>query len=179
MTNALLIIDVQNDYFPGGKWELHKANEALEKVKSLLAFYREKNLPVYHVQHIAPEGAPFFEINTSGADIHKDVSPLEGEVVIQKNYPSSFLKTNLQDELEKAGITSLTVCGMMTHMCIDTTVRVAQNYGYDVTLVDDACTTKDLAVKDQVIDAETVHNTYMGSLAQGFAEIVNTEDIIG
>lgn len=178
MKDALLIIDVQNDYFPEGRWELHKANETLENVKILLAHYRENNLPVYHVQHIAPEGAPFFEVNTPGAEIHSEVRPLEGEKQIQKNYPSAFLKTNLREALENQGITNLTVCGMMTHMCIDTTVRAAQDYGYSVRLVDDACTTKDLEVKGQVIDAETVHNTYMGSLAQGFAEIFNTEDIV-
>lgn len=178
MKDALLIIDVQNDYFPQGRWELHKANEVLANVKELLAYYRKNNLPVYHVQHIAPEGAPFFEVGTSGVEIHSEVSPFEGEKLIQKNYPSSFLKTNLREELEKDGITNLTVCGMMTHMCIDTTVRAAQDFGYGVRLVDDACTTKDLEVKGQVIDAETVHNTYMGSLAQGFAEIFNTQDIV-
>ncbi|WP_057490151.1 cysteine hydrolase family protein [Streptococcus orisasini] len=177
MKDALLIIDVQNDYFPNGKWELHQANKALENVKQLLDYYRKHQLPIYHVQHISPEGAAFFEINTPGADIHPEVSPLKDEKVIQKHFPSAFLKTNLREVLEEDGITHLTVCGMMTHMCIDTTVRVAQNYGYDVKLVDDACTTKDLEVKGQVIDAETVHNTYMGSLAQGFAEIVVTNDV--
>ena len=178
MKDALLIIDVQNDYFPEGRWELHKSKEVLENIKSLLIHYRTKNLPVYHVQHIAPEGAAFFEVNTPGVEIHPEVTPLEGETVIQKQYPSSFLKTNLREVLVKDEITDLTVCGMMTHMCIDTTVRAAQDFGYVIRLVDDACATRDLAVKGQVINAETVHNTYMGSLEQRFAKIFNTENIL-
>ena len=144
MKKALLIIDVQNDYFPNGNCELSKPEEALNIIKKLLGYFRKQDLPVFYIQHFSTAQATFFVPNTDGVKIHKDIKPLDTETVIVKHYPNSFYETKLQDELMKKDITDLVVCGMMTHMCVDTTVRVAKDYGYGITLISDGCATKDL-----------------------------------
>lgn len=169
MKKALLIIDVQNDYFPHGKCELYKSEIALNAIKDLLNHFREKNLPVFYVQHISNEHAAFFVPKTDGVSIHKDIAPLKAEKVIVKHYPNSFYETSLQSELTKFSVTDLVICGMMTHMCIDTTVRAAKDYGYKITLISDACATKDLEWNGVNIPAEIVQNTFMASLNQKFA----------
>lgn len=144
MKKALLIIDVQNDYFEHGKCELRRPDYALNAIKDILKYFRENNEPVYFIQHVSSKGADFFEPDTAGVQIHRDIAPLKQEQIIVKHYPNSFFQTTLQQELEKAGITELVICGMMTHMCIDTTVRAANELGYQITLISDACATKDL-----------------------------------
>lgn len=178
MKKALLIIDVQNDYFPHGKCELYKSKNALTAVKKLLTHFREENLPVFYIQHISNEGAAFFVPKTDGVNIHKDIAPLKAEKVIIKHDPNSFYETKLQSELAKSKVTDLVVCGMMTHMCIDTTVRAAKDYGYKITLISDACTTKDLEWNGISISAETVQNVFMASLNQKFACITTTSEYL-
>ena len=155
MKEGLLIIDVQNDYFTGGKCELYQSEKALNAIKELISF---------------------FVPNTDGVNIHEEIKPLPDEKVIPKNYPNSFLKTDLQDELKKEGITDLVICGMMTHMCVDTTTRAASDYGYKVTLISDACATKDLEWDGIKIPADVVQNVYMSSLNSTFADVVTNEE---
>ena len=92
---ALLIIDVQNDYFPGGNCELHEPEAALKAIKRLLEHFREKGLPVYYIQHIAAKDAAFFAPDTEGVKIHEGIHPLETEKVFSKHYPNSFYETGL------------------------------------------------------------------------------------
>ncbi len=131
MTTALLIIDIQNDYFPGGAMELVSAPAAANQAAKLLATFREKARPVIHVQHIAARvGATFFLPNTPGAEIHESVRPGRGEPVFQKHFPNSFRDTRLLEYLRNRDISHLVICGMMTHMCIDTTTRAAADHGF-------------------------------------------------
>ena len=99
MKKALLIIDVQNDYFAGGKYELVHPDEALNMIKRLLRSFRAENLPVFYVQHLSDSNANFFIPETLGSCIHDAITPLENEKIIVKNYPNSFYKTDLQKEL--------------------------------------------------------------------------------
>lgn len=142
MDTALMIIDVQNDYFPQGKCELSQSEQALTATKRLLEHFRAKKLPIFYVQHISPESATFFLPNTKGVQLHKDIKPLCSENVIVKHMPNSFHETTLQEKLTALSIKKLVICGMMTHMCVDTTVRAAKDFGYYVTLISDACATK-------------------------------------
>ncbi len=175
---ALIIIDVQNDYFKGGACELHEPEAALCSIQKLLKHFRDDHAPVFFIQHIgSPKGSAFVP-GTHGLCIHDEIKPLIEEPVITKHYPSSFLKTTLQNQLQKADISNLVVCGMMTHMCVDTTVRAAMDYGYSTTLISDACTTKHLDWNGQTIDAVTVHNVYIGSLAGAFADVKTTEEYL-
>ncbi|MFM6966070.1 MAG: cysteine hydrolase family protein, partial [Rhodoluna sp.] len=139
MTKALLLIDIQNDYFSGGKMELVGAVAAAENAARVQRRFRGLGLPVIHVQHIATSpSATFFLPETYGAEIHDLVAPVGNEVKITKHFPNSFRETKLQQTLDELGVTELTVVGMMTHMCIDTTVRAASEAGFTVTLVGDA-----------------------------------------
>ena len=176
MKKALLIIDVQNDYFAGGKYDLVHPDEALNMIKRLLRSFRAENLPVFYVQHLSDSNANFFIPETLGSCIHDAITPLENEKIIVKNYPNSFYKTDLQKELSDAGITDLVICGMMTHMCVDTTVRAAKDYGYHVTLLSDTCAAKDLNWNGSVLSADTVHNVYMASLNEKFADVMTSEE---
>src|SRR5262247_1850616 len=121
---ALLIIDIQNDYFPGGAMELEGSEAAGVKAGTALKNFREKKLPVIHVRHLSVRpGATFFLPGTRGAEIHAAVKPLGGETIIEKNFPNSFRGTALEQHLRDSGIKNLVVAGMMTHMCVDASVR--------------------------------------------------------
>src|SRR5262245_38954899 len=111
---ALLIIDIQNDYFPGGAMQLESSEAAGAKAGLALKSFREKKLPVIHVRHLSVRpGATFFLPGTRGAEIHASVQPVGGETVIEKNFPNSFRNTGLKDFLEKQNIKQLVVTGMM------------------------------------------------------------------
>jgi len=179
MKQALLIIDVQNDYFEGGKSELYNPVEALNNIEKILRHFRGINLPVIHVQHInIREGASFFLPNTDGACIHKNLMPQESEYLVIKNMPNSFFDTNLLDIIKDNAITNLIICGMMSHMCVDTTTRACKDYGISVTLIDDACATKSLIWNGKIISAETVHDVFMASLNGMFATVMKTGDFL-
>jgi nicotinamidase-related amidase len=179
MKSALVLIDIQNDYFKGGKLELYKPEQAAKNASSVLEIFREKGLPIFHVQHInTREGATFFLPDSDGITIHNSVYPLQGEQIIVKHAPNSFFETQLQHKLVEKNIKNLVVCGMMSHMCVDTTVRAAKDLGYSVTLLQDACTTKDLLWDNTVINAQVVHNTFMASLNGAFAKVQSTADYI-
>jgi len=179
MTTALLLIDIQNDYFPGGKMELEGSLEASLRAREILAFFREKTLPIVHIQHVAARpGATFFLPDTEGVKIHRNVEPLPGEVVFQKNYPNSFRDTPLLDHLREKQVDKVVVCGMMTHMCVDATVRAAFDYGLEVTLVHDACATRALTFGDQTIPAEQVHGAFLAALGFLYARVVSAADLL-
>lgn len=169
---ALLIIDVQNDYFPGGTCELKDVFEAEKRIISLIKESRETGRPVIYVQHINPPDDTFFQEGTFGCEITERIKPQSGDKVIVKNYPNSFFKTELDSYLKKKKIKKLIVCGMMTHMCVDTTVRAAMDHGYDVDVVADACATKDLEIQGEIIPARVIQKAFLASLEGVFAKIV-------
>lgn len=177
MKKGLVLVDIQNDYFKGGNNELNKPEKAAEQANKILTFFRQKNWPVFHVRHINTKpNTTFFIPNTVGAEFYIKTCPIEGEEIFEKNVPNSFVGTKLNEKLTKKGVDSLVVCGMMTHMCIDTTVRAAVDYGYPVELIEDACATRDLLWRENVISADQIHNTYMASLNGIFAKVINVAD---
>ncbi|MDD2901410.1 MAG: cysteine hydrolase family protein [Syntrophales bacterium] len=179
MATALLLIDLQNDYFPGGKMELEGSLEASLRAREILTFSREKGWPLVHIQHIAARpGATFFLPGTEGVKIHQHVEPLPGEVIFPKNYPNSFRNTPLLDHLINQQVGKIVVCGMMTHMCVDATVRAAFDYGFNVTVVHDACATRDLTFGDQTIPATQVHGAFLAALGFIYAKVVSTADFL-
>jgi nicotinamidase-related amidase len=177
MAQALLIIDIQNDYFPGGRMELAGAEEAAENARKVLAYFRANKLPIIHVQHIALQPtATFFLPGTAGAEIHSSVTPLPGETVFQKHYPSAFRETPLLDHLKAQGITELVVVGMMTHMCVDTTVRAAFDLGFKCTVIHDACATRTLSFAEVTVPPQQVHASYIAALGAVFAQPRSAEE---
>ena len=179
MKTALLIIDLQNDYFPGGKNELVGSLNASIKAKELLASFRNRNLPVVHIQHLSnrPEST-FFIPGTTGSEIHENVRPLQNEKVIVKNYPNSFRETDLHSYLREQQIDHLVVSGMMSHMCVDATVRAGKDLGYQVTVAEDACASKDLTFLGKKIPAQEVHGSFMVALSHFYAAIKSSSELV-
>jgi len=176
---ALLIIDIQNDYFPGGAMTLEGADAAGQNAAKLLAACRARHLPVFHMRHLSVRpGATFFIPGTPGAEIHACVAPAANEKVIEKNYPNSFRETALETRLEAAGTRHLVIAGMMTQMCVDATVRQAFDLGYRVTLGADACATRDQSFAGQTIPAAQVHGAFLAALSGLYAKVLPVEEII-
>ena len=179
MKKALILIDIQNDYFAGGRFELHQTAAAAHHAQSALALFRKKGLPVFHVQHINQNPvAPFFITDTEGVKIHPLVAPLPDEKVIVKHTPDSFYNTELLPLLQELSIKQLVICGMMSHMCIDTTVRSAKSLGFAIELLSDACTTRDLLWESTPVPANLVHTAFMAALQNTFADVKDTETFI-
>ena len=179
MSLALLLIDIQNDYFPGGAMEVVGADLAAVQGAALLAAFRGRGLPVIHIQHIAARpGATFFLPGTAGADIHPAVMPVADEPVFRKHFPNSFRDTGLLDHLRQQGITRLVIAGMMTHMCIDTTTRAAADLGFQCTLCHDACATRPLSFNGVQVAAESVQAAYLAALSGLFAKVVPTAALL-
>ena len=173
MREVLILIHIQNMYFCEGDYTLYEPERAGKKAAEILEKFRMENKPVIHVKHNFKVDA--MENGEYLLDFNEGVKPKKKEIIVSKNYPSAFLKTDLKKRLDKLKVDKLIIVGMMTHMCIDTTVRAAQNYGYKVTVIHDACTTKDLKWNGQTIYAQTVHDSIMASLQGTFGEVISCE----
>ena len=177
MKKALLIIDVQNFYFDEGPGRLHEPVKAAEQIAKVLTYCRETNQTVIHVQQLGPEKIHCESLEPID-EIYSLVAPLPGETVVKKPYPSAFRDTGLKELLDQKEIEELVIVGMMSHMCVDTTVRAASAYGYPITVLHDCCTTRALTFQDTTIDAVTVHKTYMASFIGFFAEVMSTKEYL-
>jgi len=180
MKPALVLVDIQQDYFPNGRMECVGAVEAAQAARKLLDHFRTKHLPIVHIQHIAARaGATYLLPNTEGINFHESVTPLPHETVITKHFPNSFRDTGLLDYLLSKGLKELILCGMMSHMCIDTTTRAAFDLGYSCMVAHDACATRNLSFNGIDIPAKHVHGSYMAALGAVFAKVSSAEEIIG
>ena len=177
MGRALLIVDIQNDYFAGGAYPLVAPEVAAAAAARVLAVFRGSGEPVIHMQHVwdAPE-ASFMRPGTRGVETHDSVAPVAGETVLQKAEPNSFLGTGLADALDSLGVDRLVVAGMMTSMCIDSTVRAAAERGLEVQLVHDACAAPELEFGSIRVPGAQVHAAFLAALGDGFAELVAADD---
>jgi len=179
MSMALLLIDIQNDYFPGGAMTLEGSVAAGLCAAQLLATCRERKVPVVHVQHLSTRpGAAFFVPDSRGVEFHACVEPDAGETVIRKNYPNSFRGTGLLEHLQRLEITDLVIGGMMTNMCIDATVRAAADHGFRCRLAHDACAAKALSFNGVDVPAAQVHAAFLGALQGLYAEIAASEKLL-
>jgi nicotinamidase-related amidase len=177
MNTGLILVDIQNDYFAGGRMELVGMQEAGLKAATLLSVFRQRSWPTFHIQHIAAQkGATFFLPETEGAALHESIEPQDGELVIQKHYPNSFRETSLLQELEKQDVKKLVICGAMSHMCIDATTRAAFDHCFDCTVVQDACATRNLEFGGKTIAAEDVHGSFMAALGSAYARVLSLDE---
>ena len=175
---ALLVVDIQNDYFPGGAMELEGADAAGVKAGKVIRQFRDKSIPVIHVRHLSVRpGSTFFLPGTRGAEIHEAVTPLAGERVIEKNFPNSFRGTKLEQTLKESGVKNLVVAGMMTHMCVDATVRHAADLGYNITLLGDACATRAQSYGGEKVPARQVHAAFLAALNGFYAKVVASHEL--
>lgn len=179
MNTCLILIDLQNDYFPGGRMELAGIEDAAANALGLLNKFRKANLPVIHIQHVSSRpGSTFFLPETDGVKINRVVTPQEDETVIVKNFPNSFRDTPLWETLKKGKLGNLVICGAMSHMCIDATTRAAFDLGFNCTVAEDACATRDLTFKGTTIKASDVHSSFMAALSVPYATVISTKEII-
>ena len=178
MKTALLLIDIQNDYFPGGKYPLANPLEAAQKAYELLQCFREHSGHHIHIQHISLKpDATFFIKGDSGSDIHDSVAHFEGEPIVYKHYPNAFRETNLLEMLKEWGIERVVITGMMTHMCVDATARAAGDFGFQVIIAEDACATRDLQYGDATIPAELVHKSFLAAL-KSYGKVMKCDEIM-
>lgn len=178
MKTALIIIDVQKDYFPGGKYPLVNPEAAAKKAYQLLQCFREHGGHHVHIQHISKKpNATFFISGDRGTDIHDLVAHFEGEPIVYKHEPNSFLNTNLLELLKSWDVKRVVICGMMTHMCVDATARAASDLGFEVIVAEDACATRDLTYGDTTIPAEHVHKAFLAAL-KSYGKVMKSEEIL-
>jgi nicotinamidase-related amidase len=168
LKTALLLIDIQYFYFPGSKGALVNPEAASSNAALLLKKFRDAGQLVVHVKHNAK----------TGGEIYPDVTPLPDEKVITKNHVNSFLETDLLDYLQKNGIRRLILCGMMTHMCVEGTARAAADYGFDCTVIGDACATRDLKYEDKTIPAEMVHLSTLSTISYAYGRVMDTAQFL-
>lgn len=165
---ALVIIDIQDFYFPGGALPLVEPEAAGANAAKLLAQARAHGKAVIHVGHNAKAGQGF----------HADVQPRDGELVVMKDDVNAFLKTNLQTILHSGGFRRLVVCGMQTHMCVEAATRAAADLGYEVLVAGDACATRDLKHGEATVPAAQVHASTLATLDRTYAKVVSMDEAL-
>ncbi len=179
MKQALILVDIQNDYFPGGRWELDGMQQAASKARVLLDTFRDDVRFTLHVQHVfdLPD-PPFFAAGSEGVELHESIAPQADEEVLIKNNANAFRDTNLLEILEMKDIERVVVCGAMSHMCVEATARAAADHDLEVVVVHDACATRAVEFGGQTIPAGDVHTTAMATLSFGYAEVLSLDEYL-
>ncbi len=166
-TTALLVIDIQEFYFPGGDMPLYQPEIAAGNAALLIEDARKKGNEVVFVRHNYEPGGIFY----------REIIPAENEKIFSKDNVNSFLGTGLHQYLEEKGIDELVICGMQTHMCVEAAVRAAADLGYECILIHDACTSRDLKYDEHTISAIDVHLSTLSTL-RNYAQIISTEEYL-
>ena len=173
---ATIAVDIQNDYFPGGKFPLEGMDEAAAKARTVLDAARKRGDLIVHVRHeFADASAPFFHPGSEGAQINPAAAPQGDEIVVTKNAVNAFKDTDLQRILDDHGVTEVVIVGAMSHMCIDAATRAASDLGYQTTVIADACATRDLEFQGTIVPAAQVHAAMMSGLAFGYATVTDAK----
>jgi nicotinamidase-related amidase len=170
MTQALLVIDVQNEYVTGALPIVHPpVDDALGRIAEVMDAAAAAGLPIVLVRHTEPDpSGGIFVSGTPMWQLHETVASRPHHVVVDKQLPGSFTGTPLEEWLRARGVDTIVVTGWMTHMCVDTTTREAMHRGFDVTVLSDATGTID--VSDD-LPAALVHRVELGVLGDGFATV--------
>ncbi len=170
--SALIMVDCQNTYRKG-VMQLANVEQAIKEAQKLLCIARDINIPIIHIQHDAGAGTPY-DVKSDIGQISDEVAPINGELLITKNYPNAFIATPLEAQLKSLRIENVVIAGFMTHMCINSTARGAFNCGFKPTVVASACATRSLVgANDKLIDAETMHEAALAAIRDLFAVVVD------
>lgn len=174
MNRALLVIDVQNEYFTGVLPITHPAGH-LEQILQVMDVAAKAQIPTVVVRHhqAAPD-APIFRKGSTEWELHPEVAARPADLLIDKTLPGSFTGTELEEWLKKSGIGTISICGYMTHMCCDTTARQAMHHGYQVEFLSDATGT--LAVENSAgsVTAEELHRATLCAQQMFISDVINT-----
>ncbi len=176
---VLLVIDIQNFYFEGGRLALAGPVEASRNARRVLDRFRARGWPVIHVQHL-PDGvdAPCPDSGDTATRIHPEVLPLPGELVVVKHHANAFRGTGLLDALRARAAGRVVVCGMQTHMCVEAAARAAADFGFAVTVIADACATRTLGFGGVEVPASHVHATALAAIANMYGRVLSTDEVV-
>ncbi|SDT68793.1 Nicotinamidase-related amidase [Mucilaginibacter mallensis] len=179
-TPTLILIDIQQAFDDEEYWGGTRNNtEAEENAKRLLDYWRAHGLPLFHIQHISKNPDAKHGLNSPGHFFKEIVKPMPGEIIIQKSVNSSFIGTDLKEQLDKKGLNTLVIVGLTTDHCVSTTTRMAGNYGYETYLVSDATATfGKKGIHGEYYDGEMMHRTALAQLNEEFAAILSTQNVI-
>jgi len=176
---AIIVVDIQNDYFPGGKFKLQGVEAAADQAARVIDHARKSGDLVIHVRHDSLSAdAPFFVQGTHGVEIHDSVRNLPDEALIVKHFMNPFRETRLKAHLDENGVTDVVVVGNMSHMCIDAVTRSSDDFGYATTVIHDACATRDLSFDGVDVPAHMVHAAFMAALTFGYAKVISADEYI-
>jgi nicotinamidase-related amidase len=165
---ALIIVDVQEFYFPNGFSPLVEPEKASGKASEVLNSFRENEELIVHVKHATKKDSA----------IHVDVSPEQGEQVVTKRFANSYRETELLDFLHQNEVTEVVICGMMTHMCVEATARASADFGFKVIVLDDACATKDIIYGNDTVPAAEVHLSTLGSIDRYYGKVMTVAEFL-
>jgi nicotinamidase-related amidase len=163
LVTALVIIDIQEFYFPDGALPLVEPEAAAAAAGRVLARFRERGDLVIHVHHAAERGM----------DSAPAVAPREGEIVLVKRQVNAFQDTELLQVLREHQVNQLVLVGMQTHMCLEAATRAAVDLGFACTVIGDACATRDLTHDDRTVAAADVQASTLATL-KAYAEVTDS-----
>jgi nicotinamidase-related amidase len=176
---ALVVVDIQNDYFPGGKWILDGIEAAADNASAVIESFRAHGDLVVHIRHESlAKDATFFLPDTDGAQLHRKAAALHGERVIVKHHMNPFRETDLREILDAQGVRQVVVIGAMSHMCIDAVTRASDDFGFETTVIHDACATHALEFKGVSVPAVQVHAAFMAALSFGYAKVISAAEYL-
>lgn len=176
MKKALLVIDVQNEYFTG-KLKVTYPNGSLDNILKVMEHARENNMLIIIVQHTGNNGDTFIK-NSNEWEIHPSILKKSYDYIIEKTKPSSFYNTNLEEILKKENVEGVVISGYMTQMCCDTTGRDAFHKGYEVEFLSDATGTIDVSNEVGTISSKNLHLAALIAQSFGFSKVLSTEEWI-
>jgi nicotinamidase-related amidase len=175
---ALLVIDFQREYFDG-RMPIPDGARALANAKRLIGRADASGMPVYHVQHVTPAGAPIFAVDGETVAFHPDILPAPHHRTVRKSSVSVFPTTDIDAQLKADGVSTLVVTGLMTHACVAGAARDAVPLGYAVIVAADACATRAITGPDgKTVSHTELHRSSLVSLADTFADILDTDAIL-
>ncbi|MDT8715240.1 cysteine hydrolase [Clostridium sp. 19966] len=174
MKKALLVIDVQNEYFTG-KLKVTYPINSLDNILKVMDHARKNNMIIIIVQHASISGDTFIR-NSNEWQIHPKIIEKSYDYLIEKTKPSSFYETNLEEILKKENITGVVISGYMTQMCCDTTSREAFHKGYYVEFLSDATGTIDVNNKVGVVSSEELHKVTLITQSLKFSDVISSDE---
>lgn len=177
---ALILVDIQKGFENEDYWGGNRNNKDAEVICGrILRKWRELNLPIFHIRHSSTNSNSKLHKQNAGFDFNENVLPQENEPIITKSVNSAFIGTNLKEQLDGLGITTLVIVGLTTNHCVSTTVRMSGNFGYETYLISDATATFDrIGVNDEKYDSEIIHLTTLANLNEEFATILDSKELM-
>lgn len=162
MSTALIVVDIQNDYFPGGRFPLENSEQALASALEHIAQAKQAGHVVIGIRHTAPGDGPFLADGSVGAEFHPAIAAaLEGCTVIEKHQADSFLGTSLGQTLAGANVAAIQLAGMMTQHCITHTALSPDAAGFDVAIIAAACAAPTAVISDVALSGLAGHCTVL------------------